>query len=339
MRVAVMGAHDGHVNGMIANALQAPNVEMVGIVEPDDAHYARVSRRVELPRFPSLEAMIDEARPQLILEGLNHAEKTHLVTTAARHGIHLLLDKPLCRTLTDWSLMREAVVASGIKLSMWFTSRSYAPFVRLREYIEQGALGDLVSFVSTHPHKLGPSSPAWYYDPAVYTGVFHDLACHGVDQIRWLAGAEFTGVSALSSSVREHPGPLADHVQASFSLANGSAAVVTADWLTPQGSPSFGDTRFIIMGTKGSAHLRAYAGNHVLIVSDTFGTIEPTFDDVRPRPFVEEMVRHIERGEEHFISTDDVFAVAKACLVAEESARQGGRLLPIDSTSHGPALG
>lgn len=330
MRVAVMGAHDGHIGGMFKSAQTAENVELVGIVEPDDDAYARITASQPIPRYRSLDELIDEARPELLLEGLNHAEKTDVVEKAAAAGIHLLLDKPLCRTLEDWQRMKTAVEENNVKVSMWYTSRSYAPFVRLREHILAGDLGELVSFISTHPHKLSPNSPKWYYDPDVYTGVFHDLACHGVDQIRWLAGAEFTGVHAFSARLRTHSGPLDDHVQASFTLANGAGALVTADWLTPQPSPSFGDTRFIIMGTRGSAHLRAYAGNHLLIVSDTLGVIEPTFEDMKPRPFVQEMVQAIESGEEHFISTDDVFAVAKACLIAQESARQGGRFLTID---------
>src|SRR5690606_39182683 len=135
----------------------------------------------------------------------------------------------------------------------------------------------------THPHKLGKGHPDWYFDPDTYTGVFHDLACHGVDQILWLSGAEFTGVHALASTKKYAGTTLVDHIQASFQLSDGSGALVTADWLTPEDSPSFGDTRFIIMGTEGSAHLRAYAGDHLLIVSNKKGVLEPSFDDVPNR--------------------------------------------------------
>lgn len=329
MRIGVMGAHDGHIGGMMRSALDASNVEMVGIVEDSDPHYERFTRERHIPRYESLDQMISEARPELIIEGLNHAEKTELVVKAANAGIHLLLDKPLCRTMQDWEQMKAAVGKNGIKVSMWYTSRDYAPFVKLREHILSGDLGDMVSFISTHPHKLGKNRPNWYFDPNVYTGVFHDLACHGVDLIRWLTGADYTGVHAVASTMREHPGPFVDHTQASFTMSNGASAVLTADWLTPNVSPSFGDTRFIIMGTKGSAHLRAYAANDLLIVSDTIGIIDPDIHNVRVRPFVEQMVDALERGEEHFISTADVFAVAKACLIAQQSAEAGGTFLPI----------
>ena len=121
-----------------------------------------------------------------------------------------------------------------------------------------------------------------------------------------------------------------DHVQASFQLSTGAGALLTADWLTPQESPSFGDTRFILMGTKGSAHLRAYAANNLLIVTEGKGAYEPEFPTERNTGFVETLINAYERNEENVISTADVLAVAKACIKAEESARKGGEYLTID---------
>ncbi|MDE2723828.1 MAG: hypothetical protein OXI59_10680, partial [Gemmatimonadota bacterium] len=89
------------------------------------------------------------------------------------------------------------------------------------------------------------------------------------------------------------------------------------------------DTRFIIMGTEGSAHLRAYADDHVLIVSNKSGTYEPKLPPSTNHAFVENMIDALSRGEENSISTGDTLAVANACITAEESARQGGKFLSI----------
>jgi len=82
------------------------------------------------------------------------------------------------------------------------------------------------------------------------------------------------------------------------------------------------------MGTEGSAHLRAYADDHVLIVSNKSGTYEPELPPSRG-DFVQNMIDAISRGEEHFISTQDVLAVAKACIAAEQSAQQQGTFINI----------
>ena len=333
MRIGIMGVHYGHIGGMFQSALQARDGELVGLVEADDALYANYTREQSIPRFHSLEDMLEEARPELVLEGVRHADKTTLIEACAAAGAHVLLDKPLCRTLEDWERIRHAVEEHGIELSMWFTSRSHPPFIALREAVLAGELGEIVSLISTHPHKLSrESGPAWYFDPEAYTGTFHDVACHGVDQVRWLTGAECVGVHALQTCKKftEAP-PLIDHTQASFQLSNGSLATLTADWLTPSASPSFGDTRFILMGTEGSAHLRAYAGDHLLIVSDKKGLREPEFPPDRSGAFVQDMIEALGRGDDLFITTRDVLAVARACLIAQESARRSGEFLPIEN--------
>lgn len=330
MRVGIMGVHYGHIRGMISSALAAPNAEIVGIVEPDDTLCEGIQKRIHIPRFSTLADMLDEARPQLILEGCVHPEKTELVEAAAAAGAHVLLDKPLCTGPSDWERMRRAVDASGIHVSMWFTSRSHPSFMALHESVVAGDLGEIVSIISTHPHRLRMPAYGWYYDTNAYAGTFHDLACHGVDQIRWLTGAEYVGVHAIAACKKYQEPRLNDHVQASFQLSDGTGALLTADWLTPQVATAWGDTRVIIMGTEGSAHVRAYAADHVLIVSNKKGTFEPALGTPKHASFVADMITAIERGEDPFISTEDVFAVGKACLAAEESVRRDGEFVPIE---------
>jgi predicted dehydrogenase len=331
MRIGVAGVHYGHIGGMFESALNAKNGELVGLVESNDALYEQYTEKIPIPRYASVEEMLAEAKPELVLEGLVHDEKAALVETCAQAGVHLLLDKPLCRTLDDWKRIHAAIAQHSIEVSMWFTSRSHPPFIALRRAILDGEFGELVSLISTHPHKITrANAPAWYFDDQVYTGPFHDLACHGVDQIRWLTGAECVGVHALQTCKRFTDEPqLKDHVQASFQLSDGALATLTADWLTPQQSPSFGDTRFILMGTEGSAHLRAYAQDHLLIVSNKRGAYEPAMPQGGGGDFVENMIDAIERGEELFIPTRQVLATAQACLLAQESAQRGGDFVDI----------
>ena len=163
MRIGVMGVHYGHIGGMLGSALAAPGGEIVGMVEPDDDLYEAQGGQRDMPRYPSLEDMLSDARPELILEGVVHRDKTELVEACAAAGCHLLLDKPLCYGLEDWERIRTAVQDSGIRLSMWFTSRSHPPFIALR----QGQRPDLIRIgwvvgevVSVELEEIIPVAPA-----------------------------------------------------------------------------------------------------------------------------------------------------------------------------------
>lgn len=332
MKIGIYGVHyEVHVGGMIRTAEEASNAEIVGLVEPDDALYQKYSKDGVTPRYDSLGDLVHSGGAEIILEGVNHEEKPGLIEACGRLGVHCVMDKPLCRTVDELERIRRVVKDTDIRLSMFFTSRNYPPFIALREAILDGQLGEVVSLVTTHPHKLGDFTPDFYFDPNRYTGTFHDLACHGVDQVLWLTGQHAVAVHALGTLVRKS-GPRTlqyDHVQASFELSNGALAVATADWLTPQSSPSFGDTRFIVMGTEGSAHLRAYAEDGLLVCSNENGRYEPSLPESRNARFIQDLVSAYERGEEDLVTTEEVLTVAHACIAAETSAKLNGKLVEI----------
>ena len=85
------------------------------------------------------------------------------------------------------------------------------------------------------------------------------------------------------------------------------------------------------MGTEGSAHLRAYAEDHLLVVSNRKGVYEPEMPPDRNIIFVQNMIEALSRGEEGLVTTADVLAVAKAGITAEQSARRGGEFLKIEA--------
>ncbi len=205
MRIGIVGVHYGHIGGMVSSARHASNAEIVGIVEEDDALYEQYTQESTIRRYGSLTEMLAEARPDVVLEGLAHHEKVDAIEACAAAGVHVFLDKPLCRTMEEWHRIRRTVETSEIKLTMFFTSRFHRPFMALREAVLAGELGEIVSLISTHPHKLGGWAPEWYFDPNQYVGTFSDVACHGVDQVRWLTGAECVGVHAYGTC-KKHTG-------------------------------------------------------------------------------------------------------------------------------------
>jgi predicted dehydrogenase len=327
MKIGIAGVHYGHIGGMFRSAVGASNGDVIGIYEPDDDLFHKYAGEHNLDRYHELEALVEAS--DVIAEGMRHEEKADLVELCASHKTQVFLDKPLCRNENDFLRIENAVKQSGIRLTMSFTSRNHPPFVALREAIQAGELGEIVSLITTHPHKLGSSVPDWYFDPERYAGTFHDLAGHGVDQILWLTQSTATAIHALGTAKRWTTEPLLefDHVQASIQLSTGALATATADWLTPQNSPSFGDTRFILMGTEGSAHLSAYAEDGLLICSEKKGRYSPDFPEPSRAGFVERMVSAYEANEENSVSTQDVMSVSRTCIAAEKSAKNGGELI------------
>ncbi len=83
------------------------------------------------------------------------------------------------------------------------------------------------------------------------------------------------------------------------------------------------------MGTRGSAHLRAYAEDHLYVVSEAKGAYEAELPADRGAVFVRELIDALERGQSPFINTRDALATSYAGLQAQESAKLAGQFVEI----------
>ena len=102
MRVAVVGLHYGHIGGMLSSARNSCDVEWVGVVEDDETLCQQLLRDLNMPRCRDIDQLLADARPELVIEGLRHDEKTSLVERCVAANVHLIMDKPLCRSQKDW---------------------------------------------------------------------------------------------------------------------------------------------------------------------------------------------------------------------------------------------
>jgi len=327
MKFGIAGVHYGHFRMIVKDALQHDEVEVVGVAEADEALRGEWCETCACDGFDRIEDMLDRAEPDVVIEGSRIDEKADIVRRCADAGSHLILDKPLGLSLDELEAMAAAVRESGIELSMYFTLRYWPPFVGLKQVVDEGKLGKIVTMISTHPHKLTSvlQRPASMYERAAYPGTLCDIVCHGLDFCRWLTGAEPVRASATQGNVTLPDRPeFEDHVRSCFDLGDGSAAFITADWLWPDEAPSFGETRIIASGTKGTATLCAWAKNELEVALTGSGAEQVDLPKVELKQFVDDFVNAIKTGNAPPISNRDVFQTAHACLLARQSAESDG---------------
>jgi predicted dehydrogenase len=122
-----------------------------------------------------------------------HVEPT-LAAIAA--GKHVICEKPLASNAADALRLYEAATRAGVKHLVCFNYRFF-PAVRLAwELVQGGELGELrqARFRYSQEWRSDPSSAL----PSA-AGVLAIIACHAVDQARFLCG-EITSVQAAISS-------------------------------------------------------------------------------------------------------------------------------------------
>lgn len=129
-----------------------------------------------------------------------HAE---VAIAAAKAGKHIICEKPLARTSEESKAMYEAVKDADIVHMVAFNYRRTPAVALAKKYIEEGAIGRILSFRGTYLQdwSADPNSPlSWRFQKSIAgSGTLGDIGTHVIDMARYLAG-EISSVNAMMTT-------------------------------------------------------------------------------------------------------------------------------------------
>lgn len=147
-RVAVIG-HTGRGNyghGVDTVWLQLPQCEIVGVADADQQGLADAVKRLSAPKgFADYRQMLDEAKPDIVAIGPRWLDQHHeMVLAAAERGMHIYMEKPMCRTLEEADEMAAACEKHDVKLAVAHQTR-YSPKLHvISDMILDGRIGKVL---------------------------------------------------------------------------------------------------------------------------------------------------------------------------------------------------
>ena len=158
LRVGIVGLVHGHVGWFLEHGLQRPDIQLVGIAEPDSklaASYADHNKLDHALLFTSLDEMLEKTHPQAVLVYSNTFDHRKIVEICAKHGVHVMMEKPLAVSYEDALAMQKAAQQGKIKVLVNYETTWYRSNRAAYEMLHQGALGDLRKVV-VHDGHYGP---------------------------------------------------------------------------------------------------------------------------------------------------------------------------------------
>jgi predicted dehydrogenase len=328
---AAIGLDHRHIYHHVGRRL-ALGAECRGFHARDDA--------VPLPgfveRFPDLErvaepqVLLDDPEVQLIVSAGIPGERADIAIAAMRHGKDVMVDKPGVITAAQLDAVRATQRATGRIWSIDFSERFEVPAVtRAAELVQAGAIGRVVQTAGFGPHRLNRHArPPWFFQRAQTGGILIDIASHQIDQFLFFTGAEDAEI--VASAVANYANPATPEFEdfGEILLRNGQAnGYIRVDWFTPDGLPTWGDGRLLILGTKGYIELRKYvdiAGregtDHLFLVTNA----ETRYVDCRdaPLPYYERLRADIFERTETAMPQAHCFKVCELALRAQAQAKR-----------------
>jgi predicted dehydrogenase len=175
---------------------QLPNVELVALAEPDARRRQEAAERApsaavfadyhELLARPDVEAVV------ICLPNALHAE---VAVAALQKDKHIYLEKPLALSLEEGQRVLNAWRRAGTVGMIGFNYRYNPLYQAVRQQLEAGSLGELVSARSVFSSPAR-TLPTWKQKRQSGGGVLLDLASHHIDLIRFFFGQEIREVFA-----------------------------------------------------------------------------------------------------------------------------------------------
>ncbi len=259
LRVGVAGLVHGHV-GWILRAMQRPDIEVVGIAEPNRELARRYAEQYGFSMdlvYEDLPTMLEQTKPEAVTAFNAIFDHLATVEACAPRGIHVMVEKPLAVSLDHARRMEKLAQENNIHLLTNYETTWYGSNHAVRALVQEAALGALRKIV-VHDGHSGPKEIGvglefleWLTDPKLNGGgALMDFGCYGANLITWLMqGARPTTVTAVTQQIKPEVYPQVDDEATIILTYPKAQGIIQASWNWPV---SRKDTE--VYGATGYAH-------------------------------------------------------------------------------------
>lgn len=182
------------------------------------------------------------------------------ILAALKAGKHVFSEKPLCRTLEEIAVIREAVKASGKFFNVGMCVRAWPEYDTAKQLLDSGKLGAVKSalFRRMSPSVDGNAWNNWFMNDAMSGGAALDLHTHDTDIVCYFFGNPAAVRSAGARGVVSDNG--IDQIITSYDYQDGKFITAEGGWCAPACVPF--EMSFQIVCEKAALKLDA-AGFHI----------------------------------------------------------------------------
>ena len=236
---------------------------------------------------------------------------------AAKHGKHVLMEKPIARTVDESRKLIEATRNAGVTLMVGENFRFDPATERAKELIEQGAIGNL-SLIDIQSENLDDGCVGWRLSlERCGGGRMIDGGIHYVDVLRNLAGHP-ESVYALAPEHKMIPGLEGeDSMALTASFSGGLTGFLRYAGWTPHGSRR--DVR--ITGTNGRIRYEVF-GSDVTVETKEGACSYPVEPEIRGmKGMVRDFIGAIAENREPVMNGQEALNDLAVVLASYESVR------------------
>ena len=163
---------------------------LAAVMRRDARKAADYAKRHGVPRhYGRAEALIEDDGVDAVYVATPPSSHLDLALKVAQAGKPCLVEKPMAMSHGECRQMVAAFRKTGRPLFVAYYRRALRRFLRVRELLREGAVGELSSVHIAHYERLarGDAAHGWRFKPEISGGgLFMDLGSHGLDLLDFL---------------------------------------------------------------------------------------------------------------------------------------------------------
>jgi D-xylose 1-dehydrogenase (NADP+, D-xylono-1,5-lactone-forming) len=306
---------------ILAGAAESDTVQIVAVGSRDQAKADAYAAEHGLARaHGSYEALLADPEVDAVYISLPNGLHHPWTLTAIAAGKHVLVEKPYTRRPADVIAAWDAADAAGVTVMEAFMYRHHPQTLRVKELVDEGAIGRLLAVKSTFTFPLDDLSDV-RAQPALDGGALMDVGCYTVSGTRLIAGEP---ISVLAEQVTGTTGiDMALH--GTMRHADDVVSQFEATFLAPRRQD------LEVVGTEGvlgvTAPWRADWGGALTITRPDDSVEAIVVESMNPyRLELEDLAAAATEGRPALLGRDDALGQARTIEALYRSAAEGRRV-------------
>jgi len=184
-------------SGLIKNCSQVDNAVVVGVADPAVEKAKALGDELGVPALGDGSELLANDEVDAVIVAVPNFLHAETSIAAAESGKHVFCEKPMALTVADCDKMIQAAKTNGVKLMIGQVLRYLPVFVKMKEIVDSGILGEPFSMYVSRLSGGGWGNPQhWRMKTELCGGILYEVSVHELDFMRYICG-DVDRVSAL----------------------------------------------------------------------------------------------------------------------------------------------
>ena len=226
----------------LQNCLSLKNAKLLAVADSSKKEL-QIARKLGVKNVQTdYNKLLNEQDLEAVIISVPNFLHCECAKKAADAGKHVFLEKPMARNVTEGEQILSHVKHTGVKLMVGYPSRFHDDFIKIKEDVQRGLLGD-VQVASATNISSGPFSPRgelgrptpvpewWFNKELVGGGALLDLGIHFVSLLKWYFGDVTHAKSYLGYRFNMD---FEDHALCLLKFSQGPIATINVGWFSKE---------------------------------------------------------------------------------------------------------